>query len=218
MMMRYLCAAIILFTTISGYSQRRHYDFWNGSSTAIRLNLTSLMDPIETNFSVGAEHQLNKRWGVGLDAGYIFYSNYYEKSKQSSGIILRPAARYYLNENGKGYVEAELHYKNCRYKIADWLQKDIVNGVATYEQFQTFTLAKNVYGANIKLGTKARLSRNERLWMEFYFGMGLRYKKQRVIHEPNSNYIPLSTFRLLIDDGNRALFSMPAGIRLLLKL
>jgi Protein of unknown function (DUF3575) len=215
----YLFALLILLVTSTGFSQKKDRHFWRESSTALRLNLTSLTDPIETNFSAGAEHLLNNQWAAGLDIGYIFNSTYYEKTNSVSGIIIRPAIRYYFNVYARHYIEAELQYKSSRSKITDWLQKDLVNGVPTYQRYQDFTMAKNVYGINLKMGGRGSLSRNERLWIEYYFGMGIRTRRENVLHEPNSRYGIVNRFRIVDNTGSAAaLFSIPLGVRLLLKI
>lgn len=145
-----------------------------------RFNFTGLLDGFDQNISIGIEYRFNTHWSTGSDAAYIFRSIYLSESKVASGIILRPFIRYYPRKNGSGFIEAEIHYKYVTYQLTDWIGRDATNGVPAYEEYTTFNYNKRAVGLNIKTGTDANLSRDKKLRLEIYIGLGVRYKKQGV--------------------------------------
>jgi hypothetical protein len=146
----------------------------------LRFNPLGLGDPLDENLSFGIEHRLHPHWSTGTDAGWVFASVYARNSSRANGVIVRPFIRYYPNENGIGFFEAELHYKYVAYNIEDWLGRNPVNNVPAYEEYTTFTLQKHVAGIHFKAGLLGNISRNERLKFEFTGGLGVRYKWQKV--------------------------------------
>lgn len=143
-----------------------------------RFNFTGVADPYDQNISVGGEYRFNPHWSVGSDVAYIFKSYYLSESKYARGIILRPFIRYYFEKNRNGFLEAVINYKYVSYEITDWIGKEISNGMPAYEEYSTFHFIKKTYGLNFKAGTAANLTRDERLRLEFYAGLGIRFKNQ----------------------------------------
>jgi Protein of unknown function (DUF3575) len=143
-----------------------------------RFNFTGLLDAYDENISIGAEYRFNAHWSTGSDVAYIFKSIYLSESKDANGIILRPFIRYYPKKDNSGFLEAEIHYKYVAYQLTDWIGRDASNGVPAYEEYATFHYNKRVFGLNIKAGTDANLSRDKRLRLEVYLGLGIRFKMQ----------------------------------------
>lgn len=145
----------------------------------VRINFPGLLDFYDQNISLGAEYQFNPQWSAGIDAGYIFQSEYISKNKGVKGMILRPFVRYYLKEKRTGFLEANLHYKQVVYKVKDWIGRDVINGVPAYEELSIFDFNKSVFGINLAIGTKWNLDRkNNRIKLEPYAGLGARIKRQ----------------------------------------
>lgn len=186
----------------------------------IRFSPSGLVDPIETNFSVGVEYRFADRWSFGSDAAWIFHSEYFEHSKNTNGFIVRPAIRRYFGLWQRGFVEAGLFYKYVVYKMQDWLGRDCVNGVPSYEEYTTFNYRKQALGLNINTGLQGRLSQNGKLWYEIYIGIGARYKWQGVINERNSCYTNAAgLFEEVINSEEVKFYpSIPMGVRLLYRL
>jgi hypothetical protein len=182
-----------------------------------RFNITSMLDPVETNFSLGYENRFHKNWSAGVDAAWIFYSNYFEDTKHTNGFILRPAARYYIPGLDGMYLETELHYKYAVYTIQDWVGRNCVNEVPSYEQFTKFHYLKEAYGFHFKTGFQGSISKNRKLWLEFYLGIGPRWRSEKVINSPNSCY---NNGRRLIGEepGVNTGVATPVGVRFLYKL
>jgi hypothetical protein len=160
-----------------------------GGTTFIRANPTGLADLYDHNLSFGIEHRLSSRWAVSVDGAWIFYSKYFVQTENTSGIIIRPALRRYFGRSRKFFVEAEFHYKDVFYRIEDWLGRDCVDDVPTYEEYTSFLYRKRVWGGRIKAGIQFRMSRNYKWWMECYSGIGAHYREQGLYNEPaNSLY------------------------------
>jgi len=148
----------------------------------VRLNFLGLLDGLDQNFSTGLEYKFAPRWSTGSDLAWIFNSQYFAATQSIRGIIFRPFIRYYVHKQKRerSFVEAELHYKFVSYKIQDWLGRNPVNGVPSYEEYTTFHYNKNVFDFHLKAGNQAYLSRNDQLRMEFNYGVGVRWKWQGV--------------------------------------
>ena len=122
-----------------------------------------------------------------------------------------------LKGTGKFYGEFELHYKRVDYTIEDWIGRNAVNGVASYEEFTTFKSRKESAGANVKARFQEKITKNGRLYMEIYVGLGAKTKKQKLVNQPKSSTYPLSDF--FDFNNNSDLFpSAPGGVRLLFRL
>jgi hypothetical protein len=187
----------------------------------LRANLLGLNDLFDGNASFGAEYRLNRSWSVTMDAGYIFYSLYTGKAKRTSGILLRPAIRKYTSKYRNRFIDLQLHYKSVEYHINDWLGKDVVNGVPTYEELKVFKYRKRVMGAHILFGGREALTRNRRLFLEAFFGLGLHYKEEWLPNEANSRYAPgnSSIFRNASSEKvNHLLPAVPTGVRFIYRL
>ncbi len=164
----------------------------------VRLNFPGLLDGLDQNFSTGLEYRFAPRWSTGSDIAWIFYSKYFTETQSANGIIIRPFIRYYVHQQRRqrSFIEAELHYKFASYEIQDWLGREPVNGVPSYEEFTTFHYNKNVFGIHLKAGNQTYLTRDDKLRMEFNYGVGVRWKWQGV---KNGVYNRTSSFGELFD-------------------
>lgn len=180
-----------------------------------RFNFAGLLDPYDENISFGGEYRFNPHWSTGSDVAYIFRSLYLSESNYSNGFILRPFIRYYPKKDRGGFFEAEIHYKHVSYQITDWIGKDEINGVPSYEEYSTFHYIKNAYGLNIKTGNSANLTRDKRLRLEFYAGLGVRFKNQGA---DIGDYFRRRGFLVDIYNPNYTTFVVPMGMRIVYKL
>ena len=194
-----------------------HYDDFVDTSKKItgRFNVLGMLDPYDENFSIGAEYKFATHWSSGADVAYIFNSAYLSDSKHCQGFILRPFIRFYPNTSRRGYFEVELHHKHVAYQLTDWLGKDVVDGVPSYEEYTTFHYIKNAYGVNIKFGTWSDLTNDKRLRLEYHIGLGLRFKKQ---HSANGSYTADTGFFTELYKPDYATPVLPMGIRLVYDL
>ncbi|OQP55911.1 hypothetical protein A4H97_20185 [Niastella yeongjuensis] len=184
-----LLCLLLLVTTV-GNSQHRMRKPWPGDTSKIclRMNFLGLLDNQDGNGSIGGEVRLNKTWSAIMDAGYIFYSEYFKNADKASGFILRPGFRAYLNKYRNMYVDLQMHYKNVRYTINDYMDNDAMNNPPANRELKEFQIQKRVVGGQILFGGKLFLSRNYRWFFEFYIGLGLRYKEEYLYNEPDGEY------------------------------
>lgn len=180
-----------------------------------RFNITSLADPLDENASLGAEYKFAPKWSAGSDVAYIFSSEYLSDNKRTRGFIVRPFLRFYPNIERRRYVEVQLHYKSASYQLTEWLGKEVVNGVPSYEEYSTFHFIKKALGVHLNAGTSANLSRNKKLRLECYIGLGVRFKKQ---YSDKGTYLREKGWFPELYQPHYATVVMPMGMRLVYDL
>lgn len=204
--MKHLLSFLCLFSAFTINAQRQRTKL--AYTTAVNFSPLALLQTDNT-IMLGAEHRLTKRWAVATDLGYSFTSYYYGKEiKNAKGFIIRPTVRYY-GHSLRGYIQAQPFYKMVNYDMNDWLGKDCVNGVHSYEKLEDFRLRKNVYGINFVAGEVLPVS--DKMFFDLYVGFGLRTRNHRILNRFNSCYDRT-------DDGfsisdNTWVPSLPIGIR-----
>ena len=185
--------------------------------TALSFNPTAIIG-VDYTAMFGVEHRVKNNLGLVLDAGYLFYSTYFEAGtiQSTKGFSVRPGIRIYHGKQKKEFFQFQVHYKQANYKLHDWLGKDCVDDVPSYEQLQKFTYRKKTLAFNLMAGEIYRFS--DKWFGEIYVGVGVKMKWQAPT-EPNS------CFR---NDDNEVGFNMyrkhsigpniPAGFKLIYKL
>src|SRR5688572_30341313 len=136
----YLCL-LVLIATVHGDAQSiLRSAAWRGDTGKIylRWNPAGLIDLYDGNANLGCEIRLNQRWAGTFDAGYIFYSEYFGRAELVKGILLRPGIRRYMGKYHDLFFDLQFHYKRVTYHIDDWLGKNMVNDVPTYEEYKRF--------------------------------------------------------------------------------
>lgn len=184
----------------------------------LRFNLTNLINPVEPSVSLGYEYQVGENISVSADAGWVYYSNYFEGIKNTTGILLRPAIRWYPGQKERYYGEIEFHYKHVNYTFEDWIGRNCVNEIPNYEEYTSFKYEKKVTGINLKGGIVEPVTRNKKIWIDVYIGIGLRKKSEGIADEANSCYDIQGVIFPGTGNENNFGLSLPIGIRFLLKL
>ena len=209
-MKKYLLPVAVLFTSL--------VQAQTGVKPEIlaRFNVLGLIDPFDRNFSTGVEVRFNPQWSAGTDAGYIFYSKYLMDAKRTSGFIVRPFIRHYYKKSKRSFVEAEFHYKMANYKLEDWLGREVVNGVPAYEELKEFTFRKQALGFHLKIGKVNTLSKNKKLLIEYYVGMGIRKKWNKSLE--GDYRLREGLFSIHKTDPQYTGLAVPMGARLLYKI
>jgi hypothetical protein len=177
----------------------------------LRFNPLGLMDMFDGNVSFGSEYRFNETWAATLDAGAILYSAYFDKTRRTTGLLLRPGIRVYPTRYKDFFVDFQFHYKNVTYRINDWIEKEVVSNVASYEERKVFQYKKQVMGGRVMIGMRNYFTGNARFYMEVYAGVGVHYKVEGLHNEPNSQY--RRRFRILNDNGKFTVPAFPLGIR-----
>src|SRR5688572_31195340 len=120
---------MLMFCVFHSHAQEEDEAVRIRTDRFLRFNFLGMVDPLDHNFTVGFEQPLSNHLAVAMDAGWIFHSQYFTNATSSNGILLRPAIRWYPRAEGRGFLEAELHYKMVSYKLEDWIGRDCDNNV-----------------------------------------------------------------------------------------
>lgn len=181
---------------------------------SVRVSPLGLVDILDANVTGGIAYTLNDRWSLSVDLSYIFYSGYLQESKGTSGYILKPAVRYYVSENRKFFIESSVWYKRSSYRMTDWVDKDCVNGVPSYQEFKSFRFRKRVVGLNVQGGVQKALMKSKLLRMEIYAGIGIRFKWQDIKNDSKACYQPDAIFQGSFYGPYNVSAGIPHGLRL----
>lgn len=203
---------VIFLLTISHVYAQQFSDTLDRGTNFIRFNPLNLTDVSEPNISFGAERRITNNISLALDAGYIVYSNRFHDLGRSSGFIVRPAVRYFPNKS-RIFFEGELHYKQATHHLHDWIGREVAGGVPAYEEYREFRLRKQVIGIHFKFGMLMPVT--ERLWFEFYLGIGPRFRKFTVVEEKGFVYNFNLDFEDVSTGTTERLVAVPMGWRVL---
>ena len=212
--MKTLLPVLLLLVCKCAIAQRLSDTLAKGNTFA-RFNVLNLVDVSEPNISFGAERRISNHISLAMDAGFIVTSQRFNDLGRSYGFIIRPAVRYFP-ENSRIFFEAELHYKQHTHHIHDWIGRDISGGVPAYEEYKAFRLRKQVIGMHLKFGRLMPVT--NRLWLEFYIGVGPHFRKFTVVEQKDLVY----NFELLYENVTTGetenLVAIPMGCRILYRI
>jgi hypothetical protein len=178
---------------------------------------------IQVDYTLMAGFEYRQRPGFSwvMEAGYIFASAYltdFETESPGTGFIIRPSVRFYLGDKNRFYLQPQLFYKMVTHQKHDWVGRDCVDGVSAYEELADFKYRRNISGANAIIGWIVPLGRSGKRFVDFYLGMGFKYKKAVVVDEPNSCYLPPSNFMTTTDPDNGYYPNIPLGVKLIFSI
>lgn len=211
----YLCCLLLMMAVLAGNAQsgiRRELRADTGK-LYLRCSPPGLIDPFDGNINLGGEYRFNDTWAATLDAGYIMYSVYLAHIKRTSGVIFRPGIRVYPTRWKDFFIDLQFHYKHVNYRVKDWLEKDVVANVASYEEYKVFKYKKKVIGCHLSAGIRNYFTDNRRFYIEGYLGVGIHYKEGSVHNEPNSRY-ENETNIYNTRNGSHIVPALPGGIRI----
>ena len=182
---------------------------------AFTFNVLSLL-PLDYTILPGIEFRIKPKLLLTGEVGYIFASDYLRNDngseRKASGFIIRPALKFFINDRNRYYLQTQFFYKQVTHRMYDWLGKEMVDNVASYEQLQNFKYRRKIVGFNVILGTVLPI-RLRNSFFDLYAGLGVRKKTAMVVGEPTSTYqrIPIIGNS---NNANKGVFpSLPAGIR-----
>jgi hypothetical protein len=212
--MRKIILVLLLVSALIAQAQQKKLPY--NYKWAISLSPFALAQ-IDYTAMAGLEYKINPKIGLAADVGYIFASEYLDFNNnnfKARGIIFRPSARFYLNHRNSFYLQSQAFIKEVTHYKYGWVGKNCVNGIPAFEMMENFRYRRFVYGFNIILGVMVPLNKNQRSFIEFYDGLGIRQKQAKIVNEPNSCLPGLPNIETLWN-GNRGLQpSLPGGIKL----
>jgi Protein of unknown function (DUF3575) len=126
----------------------------------------------DNNLNISAEYQLNKRWAVQLETGFVFGWNTLPNSDMDTytltnirGIKLKPSIRYYgkcKHANTTRFIALEPFFKQVN---ADFSATHVGGNYA-------YPLHKRVLGSSIIMGKSKQFYNN--IYIEYFIGLGVR--------------------------------------------
>jgi hypothetical protein len=154
------------------------------------------------------------------DIGYIFGSAYLgdPENQKATGFVFRPSIRFYSGRRNNFYMQPQVFYKLVTHKVQDWVGMNCDNGVPAYQQLKEFKYRRNIYGLNATIGRVIPLDRNNRLFVDLFIGVGVRYKKSGIAANDCSCYQPTSMLIFEEDPDNGFFPSLPGGAKLVFAL
>lgn len=211
--MRFLIMFILQASLLFRAAAQENPEPYSDYNWALRSNPLGLADFLDHNINLGTEFRFHKKWSFSTDLAYIFYSRFYNQSKGASGYMVKPAIRYYAVNRARLFFEWDIFYKHVGYKMEDWIGKNCVNGVPTFDMNTLFVLQKKVVGTNIKIGKQFNISEDKRLKAEVYLGLGIRHRWSSIKNDPNACFRNGGLFGDEFINGPITLPGLPAGIR-----
>jgi hypothetical protein len=208
-----------LFLFQSGFTQKR--DTAADYQKAIHFSPLAVLQ-IDYTLMAGAEYRLRPNLALVLEGGYIFASSYLDELQNQSGgtgFIIRPAMRWYMGKKNRFYFQPQMFYKLVTHKKYDWVGRDCVDEVPSYEELTEFKYRRHISGANVMIGRIVPLGRSGKRFVDFYLGMGVKYKKSVIVNETHSCFMPPNAFTIANDDPDNGFFpNVPAGVKLIFSI
>lgn len=158
----------------------------------IKITPVELIGLATPSFEIGYERFLSSKWSGQATVAYFFSNNYFYFSNgispQIFGGKLGLEGKYYLKNHNGGYLGIEVYYtysKNGDYW--DFTDSPLEYGGYSYYgdnywYTDTFTILRQTYNLNIKLGMQQTY---KRLSLDMYFGLGARYRDVKHFDKTN---------------------------------
>ncbi|MGZ5189452.1 MAG: hypothetical protein ACXWCZ_00455 [Flavisolibacter sp.] len=205
---------LCLQTTLAQKSKPEDYQ------KAIHFSPLALLQ-IDYTLMIGGEYRTRPNFAWVMEAGYIFASSYmddFETNSPGSGFIIRPSIRWYVGNKSRFYLQPQLYYKMVTHKKYDWVGRDCVDEVSSYEELVEFKYRRHISGANATIGWIVPLGRSGKRFVDFYLGMGFKYKKSVIVDHPGSCFTPPNILMTTTDPDNGFFPNLPAGVKLIFSI
>ena len=216
----FLCMLVLLAGTTGMAQQAATYPTMAKGDVFIKFSPLGIINPFDGNLSFGAEYCFLKKWSINMEAAKIFYSFYAPHTSHTSGVILRPSIRHYLNDSENFFLELQFHYKNVTYQLYDSLTYEATATTPAYGERTENRFDRKVIGVHAMGGIKLPMDKKRRFWLEFYWGLGMHFKWQHLAFPSNSIYKNENRNRIFrINDFNgEGAPAFPAGGRLVFRI
>jgi len=180
-----LCFCTFLLVVNLSYGQRSRYpkegEFPLKPGLIISTNFLSLFEP-EGGPTLGLEYRFGLHWAVAVDATALAYTmpEFYYHDERHTGYRFQPQVKYYLpgrRHSFQMYVSLMGTYKSVHYntKTNGYNYYD-ANNQYVYIDPVKYREHKQVIAGSANFGVQKILDKERHFMMEFYGGMGLRYK------------------------------------------
>lgn len=187
---------------------------------SIHLSPLALIQ-VDYTLMAGAEYRVRPNFAWVLEAGYIFASSYlsdFENESPGSGFIVRPSVRFYMGNKNRFYLQPQLYYKMVTHNNHNWVGRDCVDGVSSYEELTEFKYRRNILGVNATFGKIVPLGRSGKRFVDFYLGIGFKYKKAVIVNDPGGCFTPPNILMTTTDPDNGYFPNLPAGMKLIFSI
>ena len=198
----------------------------------LRTSLSSWAE-FDAGLMLGINYRWHKNFSATFEPTWIFFSPFTDEGRKlsPSGIKIRSDLRYHFarkrKKNPETFLAPEFHYKHTKTRREDLFGINCQNGQCAYFQEAVYSQLKNEVGALLKAGIifpMGFISKKERLFLELYFGLGVKGMKftQTGIPEGGSfvrppRRSPLALRNSWVSD-RYTLPMMPLGLKLLFSL
>jgi len=196
----------------------------------IKISPFNLLE-FEPSLMLGYSYPVNKgKAQLQHEIGYVFINNSYffnyDENITFNGLKIRNNYRKYFetnsnkadslkNPNNRLYYGLDLMYKYCQYTEYDvnyWVS-------GQFTQIIDLTNQKHVGAAHFIFGVETNFIKNNSSILDFYLGLGLRYKSMNTLYDGKKNTILESEIgqsnRLWYDDFSTPMFlSIMAGVKI----
>ncbi|MEO6611158.1 MAG: hypothetical protein ABIT05_03465 [Chitinophagaceae bacterium] len=198
----------------------------------IRTSLSSWAE-FDAGLMLGINYRWHKNFSASFEPTLIFFTPFSDEGGKvsPSGIKIRSDLRYHFARKRKKspetFLAPEFHYKYTKTRREGLFGINCQNGQCAYFQEAVYSQLKNEVGALLKAGIifpMGFISKKERLFLELYFGLGVKGLKFRetdippggsFVHSPNRS--PLN-FRNSWGRDHYNVPMMPLGLKLLFSL
>jgi hypothetical protein len=171
---------------------------------------------VDYTFMAGYEYRLKSNLALAADLGYIFGSVYLGdlgSQEKASGVIIRPSVRFYHGYRNNFYFQPQVFYKRVTHHLQTWLGVECTDGIGAYSELKEFKYRRNIWGVNATVGRIIPLDKRNKAFIDFYLGLGVKYKKSNVVKQPCSCYQTSSILLTSNDPDNGFFPSMPGGLK-----
>lgn len=214
--MKKIISAIVFFICFQTLTaQKKDAD----KKFALRTMYASLLDPVQSNLTFGAEYNVGKKQSIALDYSFIFHTpSLFNNNDIHSGFIIKPCYKFYTDDKKNDFFEFDLFWKKLNTEQTRWVGKDLQNGIPTYYQKEDYTLVKDVFGLDFKYGIKIDLL-DKFIFIEPYIGLGVRTIHRKIAEHPDEIISVKAPFYNEVQT-NKTYWgvSFPMGVRLVVAI
>lgn len=187
---------------------------------SLRFSPLSLIDIYHPNVTFGAELSTTKKQALGLDVSLLINTLAVDNVYRT-GFIIKPTYKFFIDNSKKDFIELDCFWKKNYWGESRWVGREYQNGTPSYYQNEDYNVVKNVWGLNLKFGSRIELL-DGFVFVEPYIGLGARVTNHKVNEHPDETIEVKKPFFI---DNQKALtnvdvwgVSIPMGVRIVLAI